>query len=616
MVDNIKINPQRVNGYMPTVKNKDIPKRLLFFDTETKQETVNDRVSEHKLHLGVAIYVELTKNLDVYKREVYKFRTQNEFIDILKKYDHKKKKLAIFAHNIKFDIMVLDLPFKLMKLGYDNPYPIVNGMVFIWNVKLDNGKFSFLDTANYAGFSLAKIGKDMGIKKMDIDFNNATDEQLFIYCENDVHICEMFIISMLRFLYENNLGAFKFTLASQAFNVWRYKFMNVRPYITLRPDILEIERNAYYGGRTETFIIGKIPEEKVYYVDINSAYPYSMKMELPTEPLFPPRTNPTYKGFLFNLKNNYVIADVSLNTKLNAFPLRYKDKLCFPIGEFRTILHQPELEYAVKYDLIDEIHVYQAYRKSNIFNDYIDFFYGIKERATIEHNGTQRLIAKLFMNSLYGKFGQVWKHTDKVGNNKSLQCYIINNRDNKTGRDFIELCWYGDIYKSWNEGEDKFSIPSISGAITAYGRMLLWDYMQICGMENVYYVDTDSIMTNFTGYKNLKPYIDDTKLGYMALEDTSNHVFIHGAKDYEFNSERKIKGVPKTAIETMVDVFQFTRFEGFLEWRNRGGKGSPRMLETTRERKNQYDKGFHTGKGKVSPLVFNGEVEITSDFYG
>lgn len=614
-LNNIVINPSRREGYLEGYKAQDIPKRLLFIDTETELVTINDTISEHKLKLGVAIYVELNKDLTVYKRKVYNFHSTKEFIAILKNYDHKKKKLYVFGHNIKFDLMVLNLPYELSIRGYENNFPIVNGMSFIWRVSLTNGEYQFLDTANYAATSLKDIGKDIGVAKMEIDFNNCTYDELRDYCENDCHICEMFIISMFRFIRDNQLGSFRVTLASQSFTAYRYRFMKTKPFITLRPDILTLERAAYHGGRTECFYIGQIPDNELYYIDVNSSYPFSMKQDIPIEPSMNLRNDGDLDGLKFAVEHHYVIAYVRLNTKINAFPYIFNNHLCFPIGEFDTALHHAELKIAIEHDLIDKVYMYQCYHKGKLFDDYVDFFFDLKEKATISGNRSERMISKLFMNSLYGKFGQTWKHTEFIEDTGGLECYVIPSKVQKTDEHFTEVCWFGKIYHSYSNGEDVYSIPSISGAITAYSRILLYNYIAICGHENVYYCDTDSIITNRIGYDRIKPYIHKTKLGYMDLEKTMTNVVINGNKDYSYDETRVLKGVPKNAIEISPQKFQYMQFEGFKQWRNRGGNSAPLLKLAVKEKRQEYNKGFVLPSGIVKPLCILGDYDHSANYY-
>ncbi|GAF82464.1 unnamed protein product, partial [marine sediment metagenome] len=59
---------------------------------------------------------------------------------------------------------------------------------------------------NWFTESLAKTGERIGIPKMDIDFDTCTDEELSVYCRNDVLIeFENFKV-FIAFLEDNMIG--------------------------------------------------------------------------------------------------------------------------------------------------------------------------------------------------------------------------------------------------------------------------------------------------------------------------------------------------------------------------------------------------------------------------
>ena len=49
-----------------------------------------------------------------------------------------------------------------------------------------------------------------------------------------------------------------------------------------------------------------------------------------------------------------------------------------------------------------------------LFKDYIEYFYELKENAAKNGDAAQKVIAKLFLNSLYGKFGTKTLRTSSI----------------------------------------------------------------------------------------------------------------------------------------------------------------------------------------------------------
>ncbi len=623
-------SPFRKDDYLPRLKQSVFPKRWLFFDTETHIVKASKEGTPMEFKLGYAVYVEFNKDLTIYKRIEYELTHKDELLTILHSLDKKKKKLMVVAHNIKFDLEVLDLPYKLFTQGIPTKPPIVNGMVFLWTIKLGNGSTQLIDSANFAPVSLSKIGKDLGFPKMDINFDNCTYNELMIYCRNDVLVLEKFITEFLKFLLDNDLGSFRSTLASQAMTTFRYKFMTNQPYVSNYQHALDLARKGYYGGRTECFFIGHKANQQFFYVDVNSSYPNSMLSDVFPEQLIMHRDNPSLWLLDNALEKHYVIADVSLDTNAKAFPYRLlktnidinkehypqyekylssmTGKLIFPIGKYRTVLHHDELKFAREYDMIDTIHTYSVYKRKSYFTDYVNFFYDIKHRSTQEGNNTNRLMSKLFLNSLYGKFGQRYHDLELVEDFMNTECGQDTVLDLNTMMTYIEVLWFGKLYQDKTGGESTYSIPELAGAITCKSRMLLWNYMCHAGLDNVFYIDTDSLILNYEGFCRITDFIDKDKLGALKLEQTSKYIDIRNNKDYSFGDYERIKGVPVSARQTNKDEFQYEMFEGIKMWRKRGAKGAPLLFERFKSRRNMYNKGNVIAQGIVEPYYMNGEI--------
>lgn len=609
---------KRYAKIIPRLKRVSYPKRCLFFDTETKPKFLDTGEQIQELYLGVAIYVTLDEQCNIKKKVTKEFYSSDEFFDILESYLSKKIKLYVFAHNIGFDLMVTNPFDRWNEQGIELKPPIHSGFRFIWRVKHPKGSVEFINTGNYVNYSLERIGQDLGFPKLDIDFNNATDSQLLTYCEQDTEIVAKFILELLQFLHSNDLGGFRPTIASQAMSVYRYRFMPETIKINTDLFINTIERDAYLGGRTEAFYIGQVPHSPIYQLDINSMYPYAMKQGfIPVE----------YRGaFIENdprilemvLDNSYCIVDCLLNTthpfvgvKWSTKRFKIKDtdkkpfgrKLIFPIGQFRTYLHHDEFSYALKNNMIARVYRIYTYRPDDIFSVYVDFFTEVKTRATEQGNQTDRSMSKLFLNSLYGKFGQLFRDTQLVQKNYKLYSSPMEEYNINTGEESILFEWFGDIWREYSNGEASYSFPAIAGCITARARMILWDYILQAGRENVFYCDTDSIYTNELGFQRIEQDIHATRLGAMDCEEIIESMSIFGAKDYTKDGKRVVKGVPKTAKWLNDHVSIGLRFEGFKEWRNDGLNRPPKTWEQLKIKRMEYDKGLINDRNWVDPYI-------------
>jgi DNA polymerase elongation subunit (family B) len=168
------------------------------------------------------------------------------------------------------------------------------------------------------------------------------------------------------------------------------------------------------------------------------------------------------------------------------------------------------------------------------------------------------LIAKLLMNSLYGKFGmkpektevKTFDNTNSEGLHK-LQSYIKLN--NKFVQDIIEVGSFTVVVSGglpmakYNQSDDIYHgidvNIAIASAVTSGARVIMSNVKNQDGFD-LYYTDTDSIVIN----KPLPSEMVGSALGQFKLEyEISNAVFL-APKVYGFITKDgkevlKIKGV-------------------------------------------------------------------------
>lgn len=596
---------KRVTGQMTKLKGDRIGKFYLFLDTETKVPLKSNDIRDFDLILGIATFIELDINLTIKQKVEHRFRTIDEFIEILTYHSRSRNVLTVFAHNIGFDIRVLNLPEVFDSMGFESEPPIINQMVFIWRVKSEQGTYLFLDTANLGVRSVSLLGDDMGFPKQIINFDECSIDDLFTYCARDVDILIKFVIEYIKYIDINGLGSFKTTLASQALSSLRTRFNNNLPHIHNDLDAIKLERLAYHGGRVECFALGKQPKQNWFYLDVNSMYPFAMKGDdLPTQ-FLGYSENVRMKEFKIRMKHSYVIADVLVDTDEPVYPLLRKDKLIFPIGKFRTQLCHPELLYAMERGHVKKIYSSAQYKMGSVLDEYVDFFYADKNKYKTERNNTYYTIAKLYLNSGYGKLGQTEPHREFYCETDFKGVYREPSNDLEECLHFQYIAWYGKIFKEYRQGETSFSCPYLAAAITAKSRMLLWMYIKLAGKENVKYCDTDSLTVNARGYRRLFPHIHQSRLGALKLETSSKTFIIYGNKDYIFGEISRHKGIPTKAEEISKEKWEYLEFEGFIRWMNRGASGSPKGEFKTKTRKSIYNKGVINENNTVSPFTLN-----------
>jgi len=247
-------------------------------------------------------------------------------------------------------------------------------------------------------------------------YNNLPDtfnlkKECLAYLKSDVKglLEAMGIISLHYFdKYGFNITSFS-TLPSLALAIFGYSYIESDHTIKMiKGPIEKFIRQAYFGGNSNIFVDNNnriIPEG--YHYDMNSQFPSAMKSPMPTgNPVFSTNTDLNYYtlGFVF-AKITPPSSEVLPNLFLQS---RSEDgSVSCPREEFYEFISTVDLKQGVKYgykaEILCGVNFPQACEANELFGPFVDKFYEIKNTAT---DSVSRNIAKLILNSTYGKFGQ------------------------------------------------------------------------------------------------------------------------------------------------------------------------------------------------------------------
>lgn len=580
------------------------PQNIIFFDCETEAKQITDKGELHKLKLGVARYYRTNKDGKLtFQREMV-FTQTHEITYFILKVARPKTKLYIMAHNFVFDLFTSGLLSQLKDAGFrlNSFYQKGQSAIFHWSK--DSCKIIGLDTGNFYTGSLEKIGEWLGEPKLTVDFKTVLDDDLIVYCRQDVMILVKAMQKWMDFLKDYDLGGFRYTLASTAFSAWRHRFMTHKVYVHVDKEAEELETASYHGGRVQVWKVGYFDDDHYYYVDVNSMYPFvCVTNEYPTS-LYRLYDNPTVSNLQHKIFLYCITADVTIKAQPHCYPKLYDKRIVYPGGVFRTTLSTPELLYALLNDEIIKVHTMAVYQKAPVFASYMLSLYDMRRKFKDEGNEPYYLNAKLLMNSLYGKMGQWNSQTKMIGSGESNATKIIYGINGDTGKPFKHIYLNGDVYEETTDGLAYHAFPGIAAHVTAYARMYLFHLRSVAQPDNVFYCDTDSLIVNSQGYQNLSEFMDDSELGKLKIEVESDWINIRAPKHYAMEGRDKHKGIKKSAIKIGENTYRQPQFSRLLGTIREGVNDGIFIKEID---KTLYLKFHHVtpqDDGTIPPLIF------------
>jgi len=586
-------NIKRANGQR-------LPQRFIFFDTET--ETINDQ-GVQRLKLVVACSWSINLNTGIESVKWYRTKNAKRFYVWLNSQLKSHITTRVMSANIWFDFRVSGLYRHCKADNWLCASAFSKGHTLIFAFKRGTYRLEFVNIQNYFNVPVKVIGRSVGLEKFEVDFKSVSDKDLYTYCKRDVEIIFTAFRNLYLFVKENKLGGIPYTLPGLSFSAYTHTFMKRSIGVHINERILELERQAYFGGRCECFFIGRPAKGKYYKVDINSMYPYVMsqydypvkyiKSGLNVSPAAVLKASPLY----------CFVAECEIKTPVPVYAFRKDNKLTFPVGSFTTSLTTPSLLYAIKHGHVKKILKVACYKKAIIFKDFVKYFYNKRMEFRGSNNPAFAYVCKLILNSLYGKFGQRSSRLVYSGVNRKAADVRRLIIDRSTHQVSIHQVFFGrETIVDQGEDEAINSMPAISAHVTDYARLYLWSLIVRAGRVNCFYCDTDSIIVNEAGMKRLTSKINPDKLGMLKLEQASTMLNIKGAKNYTFGRDIKIKGIPKKAKRNKDGSFSYPVFPGMVTELRQGIKEDYRIETQTKFLTGVYDKGIVCKNGRVKPF--------------
>lgn len=459
-------------------------------------------------------------------------------------------KIVAYSHNLKFDGAFI------LSWLFENGFKWVNEtdekkikrktFIMIIDIKLN----FYMIKVNYKGQllefrdSLKKIPQalediaiawELPFRKGEIDYTKHHEKGAKVLLEEVEYIrrdTEIIAIALKDF-YKANMD--KLTISSDTFHLYRSSiggkanFEKIFPVLDLKTD--DWIRKAFHGG-----LCLVNPEwhnyelSNVYAYDVNSMYPFQMYMRLL------PYGTPIYKEGRYKPNDLYPLAIqhiwVQLRLKDGYQPTIYKKELFRFENEYIIDTDNELIELYLTMEEIDLLyehyHVFEIQYEdyymfkgsTKLFERYIGDCYHEKQT----HTGAKRQIAKLKMNSLFGKFARRTKR-------KTIEPYI----NNKGIVDFKVV----DTY----DGKPIYTAMSVF--ISAYATIDILKQIQKQDAKFVY-CDTDSVYTIGEG---IDFYLSD-EIGAWKLENKFKKFKVLGQKVYmgiteEDEEVKRIAGATK-----------------------------------------------------------------------
>lgn len=307
-------------------------------------------------------------------------------------------------------------------------------------------------------------------------------------------------------------------------------------------------RSYYYGGRTEAIVKGYFPKKKLFYLDLNSAYPEAMQHK-----------HACGLGYDFSKKiPKRKLPQSFIHLKCvsrGAFPFRNKTSLTFPRDNVKREYKVTGWEYiaALETNAISDVEILAVWTPhlTMDFKKYVDTYFPLKAQAKLDNDIIAALAYKFLLNSGYGKLAT----------------------DPERFEEFMLMPLGEFMLEPWEPVEDLeiapltlWSRPSASrhnayydvatgASIPGFVRAKLW--RGLCTVDQPHYCDTDSIMcANYDGLELGKD------IGQWDLEHTVTKYACYGKKGYAvYTNKREWVTASKGVVADHTEIIRAAKGE-------------------------------------------------------
>lgn len=532
-------------------------------------------------------------------------RTIAEFFDWCRDQDQN---YTILFHNLKFDSQfIISWLFKNGYIHTTDPYKrdsktfntLISDKGLYYKIEVifykkgkNISKVTFQDSMKLIPLSVKEIAESfkMPIKKLEIDYtshNNLPEgspltQEEEEYIKHDVQI----VAKAVQFFYSQ--GYTKMTIGACALDDYKntLKKRNFKRYFPPPTQHYEDLKQSYRGGFTylNPEFKGKIVGPGVV-LDVNSLYPsvmYDCMLPFGTPIYF---TGEYQKDEIYPLYTQMIRCQFELKkNKIPTIQIRYASEfqpnqyltssnfqevtLCLNCVDLKLFLEQYDV-YNLEY-----ISGWKFRATTGLFTEYIDKWSNNKIQAKEEENHGLYLISKLFLNSLYGKFGTDIRVKSKIpymDKNTNIVCYKDSQVEYQDG---VYIAMASFITSNAR-------LKTIKAA-----QKIMDNYHE--GKSNIQfiYADTDSLhlySPDFELPQGLE--IDPVKLGAWKYESKFTQGKFLRQKCYieqstkdvysdtpEYNMKITVAGMPE-------ECYQYVNFDNFNIGASYQGKKQPEIVQ-------------------------------------
>lgn len=577
------------------------PHRWIVIDSETHRERdPRGEVQRFRLAVGNRWTDE---GRIIRHEEQHVSDTAEDLWQWVSEFTRRGKRTVVWAHNLDFDLQVTRAFELLPQLGWDLEWSNLDAQVSMVTWRREGATLAMTDTYTWCPKPLAELGKLLRITKPQLPADDDSREAWITRCTADVDITTQVVRTLIDYVRDADLGNMQLSGAGMGHSMWRHKFLRDKIMVHADADAIEAERTAMHTGRAEAWRHGTFNDVTLYEWDMRNAYTRIARNEDLPYKLIGYRANPEV-DFLAQWWDKWrVLAKCRVRTESPVVPCVYEERRVWPVGEFETVLWDCEIDLARQEGAEVEILGVWCYLKAPVMRDWAEHTLHVLDQDPADIHPIVKVWYKHQARATIGRCGMRYTNWADAGPDPIGLTGFSMATDTAEQRTFRLLHLGGKIWEEEGRTEGRDSLPQIPSWIAARCRVNLWDTMRHIGLQDVWYVDTDSVLVDATGHDRMLQIASERPEMAWRVKGIHRYAEIHGPRQIILDNVPRIAGMPKKARRTGRDTWEgevWQRMGGALE---RGDITRARVLDHQWVMRWDDRRRTHTAHGRTEAVT-------------
>jgi hypothetical protein len=481
---------------------------------------------------------------------------------------------VLWCHNLSYDLRIAKAFHILPKLGWELEWCNLDRQVSTARWRREKATLLMCDLFTWCPWPLEKLGRDLGIAKPDLPDDDDSDDAWLTRCRADVEITTAAVRQLLDYTKGRELGSWQPSGAGMAWAWWRHKHLTHRVLVHDDNEAIEAEREAMHTGRCEAFLHGDPVPGRWTEWDMNVAYlRVAKEAELPAR-LCAVYDNPSLDLYKLSERYHARLCRVRVKTEVPVLPTHHEGVMIWPVGEFTTTVWDVELDEALAAGASVILDKMWCYRRAPFLRSWAAETFELLEGGAAQVPPIARLWLKHQSRALIGRLAVRYPSWEPFGANPEDWCGLSKFVD--LGEASVtRMLALGD--KTWLEtepAEGENSLPQATGWIMAACRVRLWRTLQALDPKTVAYCDTDSIVVNARGSRDLAAFAEANPEYGWRRKRADRKLRIWGPRQLELGGATRFSGVPKRAERQSEGVWRGAVWQSLAASLEAGSAGS------------------------------------------